>query len=164
MQIRQAKVSEAETLAAMEYLCFPENEATPFGFNHARVQLFSEMFLVAVDEEDNPIAMINGVLTNKEAFEDCFFTDIEEQDPSGRNIMLLGLEVLPQYQGQGIGTQLMKAYLKQAKANNIKKVYLTCLKEKISYYEKLGFSNKGLSKSKWGNETWYDMCIEVNEL
>ena len=31
-----------------------------------------------------------------------FFTDITLHDPAGENVMILGLDVLPSYRGQGI--------------------------------------------------------------
>ena len=37
---------------------------------------------------------------------DEFFTDISQHKPNGKNVMLLGLDVLPQYRGQGLGCLL----------------------------------------------------------
>jgi len=35
---------------------------------------------------------------------------------------------------------------------------------KVSWYEKLGFTNKGPSKTKFGAGGWYDMVFELKTL
>lgn len=40
--------------------------------------------------------------TNREHLTDDFFTDADQHDPAGANIMLLGLDVLPEHQHQGL--------------------------------------------------------------
>ena len=37
--------------------------------------------------------------TDEEKFRDEFFTDIDLCDENGKNVMLLGLDVLPEYRG-----------------------------------------------------------------
>ena len=48
------------------------------------------------------------------------------------------LEVLPDYQGQGIGTELMRRILAHAKAAGFYSVDLACDPELRPYYERLG--------------------------
>lgn len=38
---------------------------------------------------------------------DEFFTNAGLHNPDGKNIMLLGLDVLPEYRKQGLGRELM---------------------------------------------------------
>ena len=47
--------------------------------------------------------------------------------------------VLPEYQGQGIGTKLMKTALKYCRKNGFMKVFLTAAKGRESYYKRFGF-------------------------
>ena len=44
-----------------------------------------------------------------------FFKDAGLHHPDGANIMLLGLDVLPQHRGQGLARELMSRYLARAK-------------------------------------------------
>lgn len=71
-----------------------------------RTEHASETFLVAVDKATGKIAgFLNGVATDEEVFRDEFFTDITLHDPKGKNIMLLGLDVLPEYRHQGLAVR-----------------------------------------------------------
>jgi ribosomal protein S18 acetylase RimI-like enzyme len=47
--------------------------------------------------------------------------------------------VLPEYQGQGIGTKLMKAALNYCKQNGFMKIFLTAAKDREEYYRRFGF-------------------------
>ena len=53
--------------------------------------------------------------------------------------LVVDLIVLPQYQGQGIGTAIMRRLLDCARAKRIRDVQLFCAKGKAEFYQKLGF-------------------------
>ena len=40
-------------------------------------------------------------------------------------------------------------------------VILTCKQEKIPYYQKFGFQNRGVSASEHGGAVWYDMVLPL---
>ena len=55
---------------------------------------------MAVDKENGRLAgFLNGIATDEWSFRDEFFSDASLHRPAGKNIMLLGLAVLPQYRG-----------------------------------------------------------------
>ncbi len=113
---------------------------------------------MAVDKQKGKIAgFLNGIATNEDAFRDEFFTDIRLYNPQGKNIMLLGLDVLPEYRNQGLGRELVFQYLKREKERNRETVFLTCLNAKIKMYEKFGFTDGGIANSTWGGEEWHEM-------
>ena len=61
---------------------------------------------------------------------------------SEQGTIWLGLCVLPEYQGIGYGTVMMKALFKEAKKLNLSSIYLTVDKDNlgaIRLYEKAGF-------------------------
>lgn len=83
-----------------------------------RIRAAEELFLVAVDEKTGKIAgFLNGIATDESSFRDEFFTDAGLHDPQGKNIMLLGLDVLPEYQRQGLGRELVNRYLERERKN-----------------------------------------------
>ena len=47
--------------------------------------------------------------------------------------------VLPEYQGKGIGTKLMKATLDYCKKDGFMKIFLTAAKGREKYYRRFGF-------------------------
>ena len=78
--------------------------------------------------------------------------------------MVLGLDVLPEYRGQGLAREIVSRYLAREREKGRSKVILTCLESKVSMYEKMGFQNDGISGSVWGGEQWYEMSCTLNAL
>lgn len=154
---------EAGQTAEIERICFPPNEACSPAMMKERVAAAPEFFLVAVDRQTGKIAgFLNGLATDEEQLRDEFFKDAGLHHPDGANIMLLGLDVLPQHRGQGLARELMSRYLARAKEKGRKAAILTCLEEKVRMYEKMGFQNNGISQSVWGGEEWYEMSCVLN--
>ena len=89
---------ETDQAVEIEQICFPPNEACSEQHMKERIAKAPELFLVAVDRQTGLVAgFLNGLSTDEEVFRDEFFTDAELYDPLGKNVMLLGLDVLPQY-------------------------------------------------------------------
>ena len=161
-EFRNIRPEEADQAVRMEQICFPPNEACSEKHMIERTLQVPELFLVAVDKETGKIAgLLNGSATDEEVFRDEFFTDITLNNPEGKNIMLLGLEVLPEYRGQGLAKELMYLYLKREKENGREKVFLTCLDSKVKMYTKMGYKDLGISDSSWGGEEWHDMSYTL---
>ena len=154
---------EADQTALIEKICFPPNEACSETMMKERVAAAPELFLVAVDKERGKIAgFINGLSTDESALRDEFFTNARLYDPAGKNVMVLGLDVLPEYRGQGLAREIVSRYLAREREKGRSKVILTCLESKVSMYEKMGFQNDGISGSVWGGEQWYEMSCTLN--
>lgn len=163
-EFRDIRPEEAEQTAEIERICFPPNEACSRKMMLERVAKAPEMFLVAVDRANGRIAgFLNGLATGETVFRDEFFTDADLYEPDGPNIMLLGLDVLPEYRGQGLARELMNRYLRREQEKGRCEVTLTCLDGKIKMYEKMGFTNQGVSASVWGGEQWYDMTCRLDK-
>lgn len=157
--IRQDEIGQA---ANMERICFPPNEACSYENMADRIRKAPDLFLVAVDKETGKLAgFLNGLATDRISLTDDFFTNAEVHDPEGRNIMLLGLDVLPEHRGQGLARELMYEYLRREKEKGRVRVILTCAKEKVKMYKKFGFHDEGLGESDWGGEKWHEMSIII---
>ena len=117
---------------------------------------------MAVDKETGKIAgFLNGLSTKEKVFRDEFFTDADLYDPEGENVMLLGLDVLPEYRGQGLAREIVCQYAKREKANGRRNLILTCLDSKVKMYEKMGFKDNGIANSTWGGEEWHEMSYVI---
>lgn len=157
-EFRTIRPEETEEAIRIEQICFPPHEACSAKDMRERIQKAAELFFVAVDRESGKIAgFLNGIATNEEKFRDEFFTDENLHDPNGSSVMLLGLDVMPEYRRQGLATEIMAQYLEREQKNGRKIVILTCLQEKVEMYKKMGFSDEGISASVWGGEEWHDM-------
>ena len=156
MLFRTINLEETEQAIRIEQICFPPNEACSPRSMSDRISAAPELFLVAVDENTGRIAgFLNGIATNEESFRDEFFTDITLHNPDGKNIMLLGLDVLPEFRGKGLAKEIVRQYAERERVRN--KLILTCLEEKVPMYEHMGFSDNGMANSSWGGEEWHEM-------
>lgn len=161
-EFRNIEQSETEQVVAIEQICFPPNEACSKESMIDRIAAAPELFLVAVDKRTGKIAgFLNGIATNEYRFRDEFFTDANLHKENGKNIMLLGLDVLPEYRRQGLGRELVYQYLRRERENGRKEVFLTCLQAKVKMYEKFGFTDHGIADSSWGGEEWHEMSCTL---
>lgn len=158
---RPIRQDEAEEAAEVERICFPPNEACSRSMMLERIAKAPELFLVALDRETGKIAgFLNGLSTNESSFRDEFFTNAGLYEPDGRNVMLLGLDVLPEHRRQGLARELMRRYLNEMRERGKQEVLLTCLESKVEMYQKMGFQDGGISDSVWGGEQWHVMsCL-----
>ena len=162
-EFRTIRPEEASEAADIEAACFPPNEACSRENMIARVKAAGDRFLVAVDREKGKIAgFLNGIATNEHSFRDEFFTDASTHDPEGKNIMLCGLDVLPEYRKQGLARELVFNYCRREQERDTKRLVLTCHAGKVKMYKKFGFRDLGESASAWGGEKWHEMDIILN--
>jgi ribosomal protein S18 acetylase RimI-like enzyme len=157
-EFRSIRPEEADQAVAIEQICFPPNEASSEQHMKERIAKALELFLVAVDRSTGKLAgFLNGLATDEYTFRDEFFTDADLYNPTGKNIMLLGLDVLPEYRRQGIGKELVYSYARRERGNDRQMLILTCLKSKVKMDKKMGFVDRGIAASTWGGEEWHEM-------
>lgn len=162
-EFRSIRQEEADQAVVIEQICFPAHEACSERHMKKQIAKAPELFLVAVDRETGKLAgFLNGLSTDESSFRDEFFTDAELYNPDGKNIMLLGLDVLPEHRKQGLGRELVFQYLKRERENNRRMMVLTCLDSKIKMYEKMGFTDNGIANSTWGDEEWHEMSYVID--
>ena len=159
---REIYMNEIPQAIAIEMVCFPPNEACSALAMKERIAVASELFLVAIENETGLIAgFLNGLATDEPAFRDDFFKDANLHKPDGKYVMLLGLDVLPQYRMQGLARELVNQYCAREKARGRKALILTCLEEKVEMYKKFQFEDDGMANSTWGGESWHQMTRKL---
>lgn len=161
-EFRSIRPEEADQAVHIEQICFPPNEACSEKSMKERIAKAPELFLVAVGKETGKLAgFLNGLATDEYAFRDEFFTDVNLYKPDGKNIMLLGLDVLPEYRKQGLAREIVLQYIRREQENGREKLILTCLQNKVKMYEKMGFVDRGIANSTWGGEEWHEMTYSI---
>lgn len=160
INVRGVELRDLDRVAEIEALCFPEAEAATRRSFQERIHAFPESFLVA-EADGLLIGFINGCTTNSLVIYDELFTSTEHHIPTGRNLTVFGLDVIPEYQRQGIATHLMNHFIQLAKKMDRKSVILTCKDGLVHYYESFGYVNKGVSKSTHGGAQWFDMTLAL---
>jgi len=156
--IREVQQRDLNSIAEIETLCFPKEEAASHNSFKARIATFPESFLVA-EYNGLLIGFINGCITNSPVIYDELFTTTEHHILGGKNLTVFGLDVLPKYRRQGIAAQLMNHFILLAKSTGRKGVILTCKAPLLHYYQSFGYVNNGVSKSTHGGAEWFDMAL-----
>lgn len=85
-----------------------------------------------------------------------------EDNPRQSHRGSLGMGLLPEFRGQGIGSQLLKAVLDQAKKFGLEKIELNVYSSNapaIALYKKLGFEQEGLIKKYRRLDGEYFDCL-----
>lgn len=81
---------------------------------------------------------------------------------AGRTVCIHSLAVLPAYQGKGLGSTLMKAFIQRIEhAQAADRIALLAHGQLTGFYQSLGFVNKGPSKAQFGGGGWVDMVYEI---
>ncbi|WP_409227163.1 GNAT family N-acetyltransferase [Gudongella sp. SC589] len=164
MDVRIRKVTEEdlEEVVSVEAECFPQAEAATRESLENRIRTFPDSFFAA--EADNRIiGFVNGCVTDERTIRGEMFSDSNLHNPQGDYQAIFGLDVIPEYQRQGIAAMLMEHMIEESKKSGRKGVILTCKDKLIKYYEKFGFENLGVSDSQHGGATWYDMILEFRK-
>lgn len=155
---RPIRPEEIDESVEIEQICFPPNEACSAEHMRERAEEATELFLVAIDRESGRMAgFLTGIATDETVFRDDFFTDISLHHAGGRHVMLLSLNVRPEYRGRGLAREILQVYREKEAKNGRRALHLTCHTEKLPMYEKMGFCDQGQSASVWGGGSWNDM-------
>lgn len=158
-QIRNVTPADLEAVTALEAAAFPAAEAAAREAFAYRIETFPERFFVA-EAEGKIIGLVNGCASSLPVIADDLF-EPQGHEPAGKNQMVFGLAVHPDYRRKGIAAALLQRLIGFSRETAMERVILTCKAEKISYYSKFGFQNRGVSQSTHGGAVWYDMVLEL---
>lgn len=80
-------------------------------------------------------------------------------DPSGENIAIHSVVTIPEFQGRGVGTTMVKSYIEYIRERGfgVKKAVLIAHDYLIRFYEGAGFENRGLSECRFAGDVWMDL-------
>lgn len=158
MLIRTASPDDLEKIAAVEAECFPFAEAaTPAEFSD-RLAHYASHFWLMLDNDDL-IAFTDGFVTDDPDLTDEMYAKAELHNEDGCWQMIFGVNTIPSHRKKGYATMLLRRAIDDARAQGRKGMVLTCKKELISFYARLGFVCEGISRSVHGNAVWYQMRL-----
>ena len=160
--IRMAHPEDAAAAAAIEAACFPAAEACGYEEFERRIKIFPDSFWIA-EAEGRSIGFVNGCVTDAPHLPDELYHDASLHRPEGAYQTVFGLDVLPEYQRQGIAAALLGRMLADTRARGKKGAVLTCKDHLRHYYEKFGFQYRGVADSNHGGAVWNLMVLEFEE-
>ena len=156
---RTAQLSDLDRVTEIEYICFPAEQAATRATFEQRIKTFPSHFIL-LEHEGTPIGFVNGAVLDARYIEDEMYERTDSHNERGAYQSVYGLDVLPEYRGRGLAHKLMAQLIDQAKKEGRRSVTLTCLDEKIGFYETMGFKNEGVSASSHGGVVWNNMILE----
>jgi len=156
ISLRNVKATDIEQLLLIENEGFPLEEAATKEAFVERIRLIPDTFIVA-EREGVILGYINGPVMNELYITDDLFEKINKNPKKGGYQSVLGLAVSKQVRNQGIAKMLMEKMEELVEENEREGITLTCKQELVSFYEKMGFVNHGMSESKHGGVNWYNM-------
>ncbi|SER66874.1 GNAT family N-acetyltransferase [Psychrobacillus sp. OK032] len=156
ISLRNVQTTDLEQLLFIENEGFSIEEAATKRAFVERIQLIADTFIVA-EKEGVIMGYINGPIINQPYITDNLFKEIKENPKSGGYQSVLGLAVSKRARNQGIAKMLMEKMEELVEENEREGITLTCKQELVSFYEKLGFVNHGVSESKHGGVSWYNL-------
>ena len=156
----QIMPNDIDDVIRIERATFSENEALSVESMIERINLIPDSFIAARNSEGTVVGYVSGPVTEGRYLDDESFERTKANPKTGGFQKIISLTVDPDYQGLRIATNLLLLLEKEAKSKKRLGISLTCHDYLVPYYEKHGFTNEGLSESKFGGETWYNMVME----
>lgn len=158
MQIRYGKTEDAKELSELEKNAFPQAELASFNTIADRLKQYPDHFWI-LEEEQKIIAYVDGLVTDQKDLTDEMYERADMHDENGEWQMIFSVVTDHKHQGKGYASFVMRRMIADAKKQNRKGVVLTCKDHLVTFYERFGFVNEGISVSTHGNVKWNQMRL-----
>ena len=156
--IRTARISDLDAVAAVEAACFPAAEAATREEFAGRLAYYANHFWLMF-EDGKLVSFVDGMVTDQPDLTDEMYADASLHNEAGAWQMIFGVNTLPECRRKGYAEQLLCYAIADAKAQGRKGLVLTCKDRLVHYYAKLGFVSEGVSDSTHGGVVWYQMRL-----
>ena len=157
MKIEPATVNDLEQIEAIEQAGFNAAEAASLETYRKRLAVLADTFLVARADNSDVAGFIVGPAVKERFVEDWMYEETPQNLLQGGHQLVFTIATAPTVRGQGIGSKLLTALADVATQAGRTSRALTCLKDRIPFYEKNGFTNVGVADSVHADEIWYNM-------
>ena len=158
MFIRTATLSDLDSVAQVEAMCFPEAEAATREQLAGRLAHYASHFWLMFSGE-KLIAFVDGLVTDEDTLTDDMYSHPEMHNESGKWQMIFGVNTLPEYRRKGFASELIRRVIQASREQGRLGVVLTCKAELVHWYAGLGFVSEGISESVHGGAVWYQMRL-----
>ena len=162
MKVTWATLEDLEQIYGLEIRCFPPGVAEERQVIRKRIETCPDNFVLVWDE-GKLAAFVNGIGSSLRDLSDDMFTGEYLHDPEGDWKMMLSVGTDPKYRGRGLAGKAILRFVSWAKEKGRKGVVRTCREPLLPFYARFGFKNEGLSKSRHGDEEWYQMRLTFPE-
>ena len=160
VQIEHVQPSDLDDVVRIERLGFSPAEAGPPEAFKDRIAKISDTFLVA-KANNQVVGFIVGPAVHEPFVTDEMYCHTPLNLSRGGHQLVLSIATDPAYRGHGIGSQLLTALEKVARAAGRSTISLDSLAKNVPFYEHNGFHQVKVSDSDHANETWYSLVKDL---
>ena len=157
IKIREVQQSDIEQVCLIQESTQNFQETFKREIIEERIRNFADTFLLA-SLDDQVIAYILATDFATSSVSRWIVEMADGEAISNSNLVIDGLSVHLDYQGQGFGTLLLAAMKQVALQKNSSGIYLLCKDEFLSYFEMNEFIEQGIADLGVGNEVNFLMC------
>lgn len=155
-------LNDLDQIQWIEDTVFNSLEAASKESMKERIEVINDTFVIAKTQDNQVAGFIVGPVTLERYLTDDLFTGSAANPTDAKFQQIISLAIHPDFQGLGIGKQLLKELETIDRKANRSAISLTCVENLIAYYEAHGFVNEGRSNSQLAGEEWYNMVKELN--
>ena len=163
VNIRTVQKGDIKACHRIEQACFESGEAASLKSIQERAAVYPDGFIVA-EIDHSVVGMVNSGSTDSDDITDEAFKKLIGHTENGKNIVVFSVSVLPEFQGKGIASALMKQFIKRAGQLKKVNVLLLCKTDLIPFYKRLGFEYGGISDSTHGGSKWHEMVFRLSPM
>lgn len=161
IHFQSALPEDLKAIMAIENSGFSKAEAATETSMSQRIQLISDTFITAKDDQGTVLGYVVGPAFSQRYLTDALFQQVHQNDPKDAYQTVLSLAVARHQQQQGIASSLLDQLAKVARTQHRVAITLTCLQRLVPFYQRNGYQNEGVSQSDHAGEVWYNMVFTI---
>ena len=151
IEIREVRQSDMEKVCLIQESTQNFQETFNREIIEERIRKNADTFLLA-SLDDQVVAYISATVLATSSVSRWIVEMADGEAISNRNLVIDGLSVHPDYQGQGFGTLLLASLKQVALQHNSPGIYILCNDDLLSYFEMNEFMEQGIIDEGVGNE------------
>lgn len=161
MELKQATLEHAQSIAQLEALCFPEDEAASLETITLRLTVASKFFKMIVDNENQLIGFINGTcIEGEEIHHDSMTSHVT----TGKTLVIHSVSIHPSKRRQGLARKMLRLYVQELlHATELNCVLLLSKSDLLQLYLNCGFVVRKQSDVVHGKDIWFELGISLFE-
>nr|WP_051209118.1 GNAT family N-acetyltransferase [Butyrivibrio sp. WCD3002] len=164
IEIRCIKLQELNSVLDIEECCSLPKVPSDRERILKTVTLVPEMTLVAVETATGRVVgFVQGFPTYERTFRKAFYKDSAFYNPNGDTLVIMAVNVIPNYRGAGIEKQLVYTLCINEFQNGRKRAVLLCHPMKVHMFEKLRFNDLGKTDIRRGGKMWHEMRLSMEK-
>jgi len=160
LRLRGVEARDLERCYEIETSAYEGDEAATREKIATRIRQHPQGFVV-LERDGEVIGFINSGCADEVVMSDESFKELVGHNPAAPNVVIMSVVIVPEYQGRGYSTILMRHFVDQAAQAGKRSIHLMCKERHIELYRKFGYCYVQPSPSEHGGMAWHEMVMEL---